>query len=172
MRCCLPSGRERRFLQLGEWRPEVCRGWGWLTFGDAVERAVLRIHVALRSNCQFDLSATWIRSAEEKNSCPTGIPNELCGQLKEKKFIQNCISKIWKDVTDTSTILKRIVEYYMIWSGFIWHKIKANDSLMWICYWSVWCNKNGNVVTRWATTSFSKKVFYIRSEIRKEARTV
>jgi len=48
----------------------------------------------------------------------------------------------------------------MTWSGFIWHKIKSSDSLMWKCYWSVRCNKNGNVVTRWATTSFSKSILH------------
>ena len=72
---------------------------------------------------------------------PHEISNELSGLLKEKKFIQNCSGKMWKDVKDTSIILKRILEYDMTWSGFIWHKTKSNDSLMWKCYWSARCNE-------------------------------
>jgi len=36
--------------QLGVWRLEMCWGCGWLTSRDAVERAFLGIHIALRSN--------------------------------------------------------------------------------------------------------------------------
>jgi hypothetical protein len=55
------------------------------------------------------------RFAEEKEKTLvlTGIPTALSRLPKEKKFIPNCSSKISKNVTDTSTILKRILEYDM-----------------------------------------------------------
>jgi len=85
------------------------------------------------------------------------IPTVLSRPLKEKKFIQNCSSKIWKDVRHEHNIKMDL----RVW----WHELdssgtnESNDWLMWKCYWSVWCNKTMEVWLDERLPASKKKYF-------------
>ena len=107
---------------------------------------------------------------KKKTLAPTGIPTELSRLLKEKKFIQNCSSKIWKDVRHEYNIK---TECDMTWSGFIWHKIESNYWLMWKCYWSVRCNKTMEMWLDKRLPAYKKSIILeVRNTKRSKARTV